>query len=85
MMIALALLLCNTAQALSYSYKSNGHKYAGQDPPPKCKDQNLRELNPDASIIRILPAPLTAEQRKARDAEEKLRQDEEDAKIAQSK
>lgn len=61
------------AQQLMYTCRYKEHTYTGSLPPPECKDQDLRELNPDGTLHRLIPAPLTPEQRRARDAAEKQR------------
>jgi len=77
--LALGLLLASAgggagAQQLMYMCRYKDHTYTGSLPPPECKDQDLRELNPDGTLHRLIPAPLTPEQRRAQEAAEKERQ-----------
>jgi len=76
---------CGTASAqYLYMCNSKGHVYTGGLPPPECRDQDLRELNPDGTLHKLIPAPLTAEQRKARDAAERERIRQEENERAQA-
>ncbi len=69
---------------LSYSCTTtSGHTITGDSPPPECRNRDVRELNPDGSLRRIIPAPLTSEQRKKRDEEEKISRLEEEKERAQ--
>ena len=81
----LAFAWCGSASAqFLYVCASKGHVYSGGMPPPECKDQDLRELNPDGTLHKLIPAPLTPEQRKARDAAERERIREEENERAQA-
>jgi len=60
-----------------------GHTHADRYPPAECRDRDVRELNPDGSLKRVIPAPLTREQRKKRDEEEEARLREEEQERAQ--
>jgi type IV secretory pathway VirB10-like protein len=51
----------------------DGHKLSGSAPPPECRNLPIRVLNPDGSLKRIIEPPLTPEQRKAREQDEKKR------------
>ena len=73
------LLLVPTARAdYLYVCQLKGHTISGGVPPPECKEQDIRELNPDGTLHRLIPAPLTPQQRKERElaAEARLRQEE---------
>lgn len=78
LVFALALPLIDVAYAGSYiCTDSAGHTHAGHEPPPECKDQEVKELNPDGSLKRTMPAPMTQKQREEKkEAEEKQRQKE---------
>jgi len=70
---------------LSYVCTTNtGHTITGEFPPPECKDRDVRVLNADGSLNRVIPAPLTREGRKKRDEEEAKRRQEEEAERKQS-
>jgi hypothetical protein len=66
-----------------YSCVANGRTYSGDRPPPECADSDIRELNKDGSVRRIIPRPLTMEERRARALEAKRRNDEEERALAQ--
>jgi hypothetical protein len=73
--------------SLSLSKMSHAETYACTDstgrtifdvrPPPECKDRDIRILNPDGSVKRNIPAPLTLEQQRERDGEGRKRAQEE--------
>jgi hypothetical protein len=74
----LAALLCAAAvpgaraqQSFLYACTDrNGHAHMEAEPPAACRDVDVREMNPDGSVRRVIAAPLTRAQRAARDAEE---------------
>jgi hypothetical protein len=66
-----------------YSCVANGRTYTGDRPPPECSNSDIRELNRDGSLRRVIPRPLTAEEQKARDLEKKKRAEEEERALAQ--
>jgi len=83
---ACLLLIATTAGAQSasmYSCVANGRTYTGDRPPPECSNSDIRELNRDGSLRRVIPRPLTAEEQKARDLEKKKRAEEEERALAQ--
>ncbi len=51
--------------------------------PPECANSDVRELNRDGSVRRIIPRPLTQEELRARALEAKKRLEEEDRQLAQ--
>ncbi|HEX4583846.1 MAG TPA: hypothetical protein VH183_03390 [Burkholderiaceae bacterium] len=57
----------------------NGRTLTGDLPPPECGNVSIRELNRDGSIRRVIEPPLTPEQKKKRDLEEKARREREHA------
>jgi len=76
----------NTPRA-QFSYvcmTKSGHTITGDLPPPECKDRDVRVLYPDGSLKEIIPAPLTAEQRKKRREEEVVQRQEEEKERAQA-
>jgi hypothetical protein len=64
------LYVCTTA---------SGRTLTGDLPPPDCGNVPIRELNRDGSIRRVIEPPLTPEQKKKRDVEEKARREREHA------
>lgn len=66
-----------------YSCVANGRTYSGDRPPPECANSDLRELNKDGSVRRVIPRPLTVEEQRARAAEVKKRIEEEERALAQ--
>ncbi len=85
--LCLAGLLLAPPALGSYLYvcQYKGHTISGGLPPPECKDQDVRELNPDGTLHRLIPAPLTREQRRKRDQEEEERLRQEEAERAQAR
>jgi hypothetical protein len=83
---AAAMLLCSAATADMYVCTNKaGRTVSGDLPPPDCKDRDIRVLNPDGSLQRVIPAPLTAQQRRERDAAEEARLRQEELDRAQSR
>lgn len=71
------------APSTIYSCVANGRTYSGDRPPPECANSDIRELNRDGSVRRVIPRPLTAEEQKARALEAKKRLDDEERALAQ--
>jgi len=71
------------APSTIYSCVANGRNYSGDRPPPECANSDIRELNRDGSLRRVIPRPLTAEEQKARALEAKRRLEEEERALAQ--
>ena len=61
----------------------NGKTYSGDRPPPECANTDMRELNRDGSVRRVLARPPTQEELRARALEAKKRLEEEDKQLAQ--
>lgn len=83
---AFAFLLLVSAPAgaqTMYSCVANGRTYTGDRPPPECSSSDIRELNRDGSLRRVIPRPLTAEEQKARALEAKKKAEEEERALAQ--
>lgn len=66
-----------------YSCVANGRTYSGDRPPPECVNSDIRELNRDGSVRRVIPRPMTQEEQKARALEAKKRLEEEERVLAQ--
>lgn len=71
------------AAAPIYSCVANGRTYSGDRPPPECVNSDIRELNRDGSVRRVIPRPMTQEEQKARALEAKKRHEEEERALAQ--
>ncbi len=81
-----SLLLPQEASAqFLYVCTVNGRTVTGQLPPQECRNSDVRELNPDGTLHRLIPAPLTPEQRRRRQEEEDARLRQEEAERAQSR
>jgi hypothetical protein len=65
------------ARAELYVCTVNGHTVSGDLPPPQCKDTVIRVLNRDGSLNRLIEPPLTPEQRKAQELEDRKRHERE--------
>lgn len=66
-----------------YTCTANGRAYSGDRPPPECAFSDIRELNRDGSLRRVIPRPLTAEEKRVRALEEKERTEAEERALAQ--
>lgn len=58
----------------------NGRTFTADRPPPECANSDMRELNRDGSVRRVISRPLTADEQRARALEAK-KQFEEDEKL----
>jgi hypothetical protein len=61
----------------------NGKTFSGDRPPQECANTDMRELNRDGSVRRVLVRPLTQDELRARALEAKKRLEEEDKQLAQ--
>jgi len=66
-----------------YSCTANGKTYTADRPPAECATSDIRELNRDGSVRRVIPRPLTIEEQRARALEAKKRYEEEEKILAQ--
>jgi len=66
-----------------YTCTSNGKTYTADRPPAECANSDIRELNRDGSVRRVIPRPLTIEEQRARALEAKKRYEEEEKILAQ--
>jgi hypothetical protein len=85
--LGMAVLLGDPARAQQFLYvcTTHGHTISGGLPPSECKGEDIRELNPDGTLHRLIPAPLTQEQRRKRDQDEQERMLAEEHERAQSR
>ena len=66
-----------------YSCTANGKTYTADRPPIECANSDIRELNRDGSVRRVIARPLTIEEQRARALEAKKRYEEEEKILAQ--
>lgn len=80
-----ACLLAGTAQAQQaiFTCTVNGKTFSGDRPPAECTNADVRELNRDGSIRRVIARPLTLDEQRARALEAKKRLEEEDKQLTQ--
>jgi len=86
--LVLAMLALSPAARADYFYTCRdtaGHTHSGSLPPPECKDVDIREQNPDGTLHRLIPAPLTREQRRQRELQEEEQMKKEEADRAQAR
>ena len=62
---------------------ANGKTYSADRPPAECANSDMRELNRDGSVRRVIPRPLTVEEQRARALEAKKKLEEEEKLMAQ--
>jgi hypothetical protein len=66
-----------------YSCVANGRTYSADRPPAECVNSDIRELNRDGSVRRVIPRPLTPEEQRAKALEAKKKIEEEERQLAQ--
>jgi hypothetical protein len=66
-----------------YSCIANGRTYSADRPPPECANSDIRELNRDGSVRRVISRPLTQEEQRAKALEAKRKIEEEERQLAQ--
>jgi arsenate reductase-like glutaredoxin family protein len=66
-----------------YTCISNGKVYTADRPPAECANVDMRELNRDGSVRRIIPRPLTVDEQRARALEAKKKIEDEERQLAQ--
>lgn len=71
------------AQGAIFTCTVNGKTFSGDRIPPECSHADLRELNRDGSVRRVIARPLTLEEQRARALEAKKRLEDEDLQLAQ--
>ncbi len=76
-------LQATAARAAMYVCNAAGRTITGDQPPVECRDVQIRELNPDGSVKRVIDPPLTPEQRKRKEQEEARAQQQEEEERAQ--
>ncbi|MGH6609914.1 MAG: hypothetical protein ACRECQ_06640 [Burkholderiaceae bacterium] len=71
------------AQQSIYSCSVNGKTFSGDRVPSECANADVRELNRDGSLRRVIARPMTLEEQRAKALEAKRRLEEEDKLLAQ--
>jgi len=61
-----------------YTCVANGKTYTADRPPSECANSDIRELNRDGSVRRVIQRPLTIEEQRERALEAKKRYEEEE-------
>ena len=79
LLVALMALPVGAHAQLYVCTTPGGRTLTGDLPPTECQNVQIRELNRDGSVRRIIEPPLTPDQRKKRDEEEKARRERERA------
>lgn len=72
-----------SAQASIFTCNVSGKTFSGDRPPAECANSDMRELNRDGSVRRVIARPLTLEEQRARALEAKKRLEEEDRQLGQ--
>lgn len=71
------------AQASIFTCTVNGKTFSGDRVPSECANSDVREMNRDGSVRRVIARPLTLDEQRARAQEAKKRLEEEDKQLAQ--
>jgi len=71
------------AQSSIFSCTANGRTFSGDRPPPECANSDIRELNRDGSLRRVIARPLTIDEQRARALEAKKVLEEEEKTMSQ--
>lgn len=72
-----------TVQGSIFTCTVNGKTYSGDRMPQECANSDVRELNRDGSLRRVIARPLTQDELRARAVEAKKRLEDEDKLVAQ--
>jgi hypothetical protein len=72
-----------TPPGTMFSCVANGKTYTADRPPVECVNSDIRELNRDGSVRRVISRPLTVEEQRARALEAKKKMEEEERQLAQ--
>lgn len=75
--------LAQSPSGTIFTCVANGRTYSGDRPPPECENSEMRELNRDGSLRRVIPRPLTVDEQRARALEAKKRIEAEEQQLAQ--
>jgi hypothetical protein len=70
---ALSLLPISAWCQLYVCTTPGGRTLTGDMPPPECQNATIRELNRDGSVRRVIEPPLTPDQKRKREQEDKER------------
>lgn len=86
------LLACGSLVAMAqaaaptgimFTCVANGKTYTADRPPAECVNSDIRELNRDGSVRRVIARPLTIEEQRTRALEAKKKYEEEERILAQ--
>lgn len=83
LLLAIAATASAQQSASIFSCTANGKTYSGDRPPAECANSDIRELNRDGSVRRLIPRPLTIDEQRARALEAKKRLEDEEKLAAQ--
>ncbi len=86
--LVLGACLFATSQATSaqqsiFTCTVNGKTFSADRPPAECANADMRELNRDGSLRRVIARPLTLDEQRARAMDAKKRLEQEDKQLAQ--
>lgn len=81
--LASASALAQSQNSTIFTCVANGKTYSADRPPAECANSDMRELNRDGSVRRVIPRPLTVEEQRARALEAKKKLEEEEKLMAQ--
>jgi hypothetical protein len=81
--LASASSLAQPAGATIFTCVANGRTYSGDRPPAECANSEMRELNRDGSVRKVIPRPMTVDEQRAQALEAKKRLEEEEKLQAQ--
>ena len=70
-------------QGSIFSCTVSGKTFSGDRVPQECSNSDVRELNRDGSVRRVIARPLTLDEQRARAEEAKKRLEDEDKQLAQ--
>ena len=79
MSVAIALvLIAGTAQSQGtiFTCVANGRTYTGDRTPAECANSEMRELNRDGSVRKVIPRPMSVDEQRAQALEAKKRLEE---------
>jgi hypothetical protein len=79
LLLAALLLPLRVGAQLYVCTTPGGRTLTGDTPPPECHGVQIRELNRDGSVRRVIDPPLTSEQKKKREDDDKARREREHA------
>jgi hypothetical protein len=82
-LIALLIIASPVRAQSIFTCTVGGKTFSGDRVPPECASTDVRELNRDGSLKRVIARPLTQEEQRVRALEAKKRLEEEERQLAQ--